>query len=197
MDLNTPITEPTIVIPRPCPNCGTVVDGKAELIEIPHWKDVAFLILDCHTCGKKTETYKSGHRVEDKGERITITVNDKKDFRRRVLKSETCTLKIPSLGLEVPPESLGGKYMPLSNFLAHVLEDVKTSSSGMTPQLRQWIKTFRDFMDGKSLPTTLIFEDPTGNTFVQNFSAPDVDSNVSTEYYERDEATNKRFGIEA
>ena len=53
---------------------------------------------------------KSGGGIEPKGKRITLTVTDKSDLNRDVLKSETCDLKIPELEFEMGGAALGGRY---------------------------------------------------------------------------------------
>ncbi|KAJ3159994.1 hypothetical protein HDU86_001259 [Geranomyces michiganensis] len=178
-----------IVIPRPCPNCGAMVNGKAALLEIPHFKEVAHLILDCGNCGTKSETYKSGHRVEEKGQKVTLTVEKKADLSRRLLKGENCTIEIPSIGLEIPAVTLPARFMPIADFLHKSLTDVlrhaHASGHGDNPELKAFVKRLLGFMDGEGLPATMIFDDPAGNTYVESFAAPEIDSTIVTEHYER------------
>ncbi|KAJ3146623.1 hypothetical protein HDU89_006094 [Geranomyces variabilis] len=185
----TGTSEMDIIIPRPCPSCHAMVNGKASLLEIPHFKEVAHLILDCGNCGTKTETYKSGHRVEDHGQKITLTVENKADLRRRLLKGENCTIEIPSLGLEIPAATLPARFMPLSDFLHQTLTDVlrhaQASGHASNPELKAFVQKLLGFMDGDGLPATIIFDDPAGNTYVESFSAPEIDSTIVTELYKR------------
>ena len=60
---------------------------------------------------------KSGGGIESKGKRITLTVTDKSDLNRDVLKSETCDLKIPELEFEMGGAALGGRYAHEQLFL--------------------------------------------------------------------------------
>ncbi|KAI8827131.1 ZPR1 zinc-finger domain-containing protein [Fimicolochytrium jonesii] len=185
-----------LVIPRPCPICGVTINGKAALVEIPHFKEVAHLTLDCGNCGNKTESYKSGHRVEDKGTKMTLKMESKRDFERLVLKGEHCTMEIPSLGLEVPPEALPARYMSIADFLHQTLTDVlrhaQATGRGGNSDLKQWVQKMMAFMDGDMLPATLILTDPAGNTYLESFSAPEKDATIETEEYERSVADNKR-----
>ncbi|KAI8914007.1 ZPR1 zinc-finger domain-containing protein [Powellomyces hirtus] len=178
-----------LVIPRPCPNCGAIVNGKAALVDIPHFKEVAHLILDCSNCATRSETYKSGHRVEEKGTRITLNVESKRDFERKLLKGENCTIEIPSLGLEIPASTLPARFIPIADFLHRALTDIlrqaQATGQGGNPELKQFVQKLMAFMDADLLPATIIFDDPAGNTYLESFSAPEVDPTIVTEEYER------------
>ncbi|KAJ3020475.1 nucleolar zinc-finger protein [Thoreauomyces humboldtii] len=184
-----------IVIQRPCPNCAALISGQAALVEVPHFKEVAHLILDCSNCNTRTETFKSGHRVEEKGQKITVTLENMQDLERKVLKGEYCTLEIPLLGLELPPQTLPARFMPILDFLHQILEDVLKNATARgeasNPQIKLFHHNVVAFATGKVFPATILLDDPAGNTHVESFSAPDVDANIKVEEYARNEEQEK------
>ena len=66
----------------------------------------------CDICGNKTNEVKSGGGIGAKGRLITLTVEDPAtDLGRDVLKSETCSVEVPELELQVGAGVLGGRWV--------------------------------------------------------------------------------------
>lgn len=64
----------------------------------------------CDSCGHRTSEVKSGGGISATGRRIELTMTEPQlDLARDVLKSETCSIEIPSLELHVGAGILGGK----------------------------------------------------------------------------------------
>lgn len=78
----------------------------------------------CEACGERTNEVKSGSGISDKGVRITLRITDPIDMSRDVLKSETCSLKIPELDFEVGAGTLGGKFTSLEGLLVSMKEQL-------------------------------------------------------------------------
>ena len=64
----------------------------------------------CDNCGQKSDEVKSGVGIEPKGVKYTCRVQNVFDLNRDVLKSETCSLAIPELEVELEHGSLGGRF---------------------------------------------------------------------------------------
>ena len=64
----------------------------------------------CDDCGHKSDEVKSGGGIEPKGVKYTCKVETVIDLNRDVLKSETCSLCIPELDVELEHGSLGGRF---------------------------------------------------------------------------------------
>lgn len=101
----------------------------------------------CDYCGHKTNEVKSGGGMEDKGKKIVLKVTDSSDLSRDVLKvasffhfdkfptclykravsfqSETCSLTIPELELEMGCHALSGRFTTLEGLLRNVFEQVR------------------------------------------------------------------------
>lgn len=95
-----------------------------QFAAIPYFKEVIIMATSCDACGVRTNEVKSGSGIAEKGVRITLRVTDPIDMSRDVLKSETCSLFIPDLELEMGPGTLGGKFTTLEGLLVAIKEQL-------------------------------------------------------------------------
>lgn len=79
------------------------------LTKIPFFKDVIVSSFSCEVCSYENSGLQSGGSVETHGLNIALVVKDKTDLNRQVVKSEYCTIRIPCLDFEQPPNKKGGK----------------------------------------------------------------------------------------
>ena len=125
------------------------------------------------------------------------------DLNRDILKSETCSLLIPEIDLELSTGTLGGRFTTIEGLLVQVKEELESKSSfsgdSATVEQRGNFNSFMSKLD-KILnmeinPVTLILDDPLANSHVQNLYAPDADPNMTIVQYERTFEQNEDFGI--
>lgn len=62
-------------------------------------QEIMLMSTHCDHCGYKDNEIKSGGAIPSQGCRITLKVEDASDLSRDVLKSETCGLSVPDIGL--------------------------------------------------------------------------------------------------
>lgn len=75
-----------------------------------HPQEVIIMATVCDHCGGRSTEIKSGSGIEPKGCRITLHLSDlPRDLGRDVVKSDTCSINIPELDLQVGGGILGGK----------------------------------------------------------------------------------------
>lgn len=140
----------------------------------------------CDSCGYRTNEVKSGGGIEPKGRRIELEISHPSDMSRDVLKvfvssqifhsifhlfkylqkcyeqSETCSISIPEIELEVGQGTLGGRFTTVEGILVNIQEQVTSYilQSGI-------LSIF--FKDG--LLIFVIFQLSSENPFVQGDSA--------------------------
>lgn len=204
-------------IPVTCPACTQPCTMNAHKTHIPHFRDVIIMATSCDHCGYKTNDVNVGGAVPEKGKRITVTVKTMEDLSRDILKSGTCALKSKTLGLEVQPGTLGGRFTTIEGLLTQVRDqlhgqifDISTSNSNpkseTTPSLesgdsldpaskQQWNTFFSALEDAlhAKMEFEIILEDPMAASFVQK--AADVDAQVVEEEYERTEQEEEELGL--
>ncbi len=151
------------------------------LSAIPHFKEVVIMSTTCDSCGHRTNEVKSGGGIEEKGSRITLKVTDPSDLSRDLLKSETCSVRIPELELEVGGFALGGRFTTVEGLLRNVCDQLESNpflgmglgeegGDATLEEKRRRMSEFRDRMgkmaDGEET-FTLQLDDPAGNSYLQ------------------------------
>lgn len=69
-----------------CPECHVPCETNMKVTSIPHFKDVVIMATVCDACGNKTNEVKSGGGIEEKGICFTVSIEDREDMSRDVLK---------------------------------------------------------------------------------------------------------------
>jgi len=191
-----------------CPDCNVPCKTKMKITNIPHFKEVVIMATTCDQCGHKTNEVKSGGGIEPKGKKITLKVHNTTDLSRDVLKSETCSIAIPELKFEMGGYALGGRFTTLEGLLTNIVDQVRdnpmmgamATATGDSAQLeqRQRMDVFTahlDTMKSGDENFTIILDDPAGNSYLQDLCAPEVDPQLTVEYYERTFDQNEEMGL--
>ncbi|CAI2173071.1 2239_t:CDS:2 [Funneliformis geosporum] len=190
--------------PANCSHCNVPCDTKMQIINIPHFKEVVIMATTCDACGYKSNEVKSSGGISPLGKKISLKIEDLEDMSRDVLKSETCSLSIPEVELELMGGTLGGRFTTVEGLLRQIHDELKDKSPfsvGDSIQderkfaFQKFIDKLNKVMSGEALPITLILDDPLGNSYLQNPYAPDSDPNMIIEQYERTWEQNEFLGL--
>jgi len=126
-----------------------------------------------------------------------------KDLNRKLIKSEYATIKIPDVGLEIPPKTQKGKLTTIEGFLSTAKEQFENAmNEGVYDEfdddtknkIKEMIAKLGDVIDLKSLPIKVILDDPSGNSFIENPFAPQTDPYIKVLYYERTKEMAESMG---
>ncbi|KAH8274224.1 hypothetical protein KR018_009074 [Drosophila ironensis] len=188
--------------PTNCPNCQAPCETNMKLTNIPHFKEVVIMATVCSACGHKTNEVKSGGGIEPQGIRFRVRIESKEDLTRDVLKSETCSLAIPELQLDVGPHALCGRFTTVEGLLVAMREQLDgtffhdSADETSKQQMQRFLDTFEAVMKLEKV-ITLVLEDPAGNTYVQSLSDDDAepDEKLSVERYDRSFEDNEELGL--
>lgn len=66
--------------------------------------------FSCDHCGYQNNEIQSSGVVPDRGVKITLTVKDKSDLNRQLVKSDHISIKIPEVSFEIPSQSQKGGW---------------------------------------------------------------------------------------
>jgi len=153
----------------------------------------------------RSNEVKTGGEVPEKGRRITVSVNNKEDLSRDILKAESCAMSCPELNLSVEPGTLGGRFTTVEGILTQVRDDLRSSifegggvggDSMESTTKSKWDAFFEklsEAIDGK-VKFTIVLEDPLASSYVQSFTAPEPDPQLTMEDYERTEEEEENLG---
>ncbi|XP_026746132.1 zinc finger protein ZPR1-like [Trichoplusia ni] len=171
--------------------------------DIPHFKEVIIMATSCDYCGHRTNEVKSGGGVEEKGVRIEVRVAGPQDFSRDLLKSETCSMEIPELELEVGGRALGGRFSTAEGALAATRDQLRAcpgllgDAPGLNPRaLREFTEKLDAVLRGE-FPVTIILDDPAGNSYAQSLAddPEEPDDGLKITFYERTFEQNEELGL--
>lgn len=189
--------------PTDCPNCGSACEVLMKPTDIPYFQTVIIMAMTCERCGYKTNEVKNGGAIKDNGCRLSLLVQEEVDLSRDVLKSDTCSMRIPELDLEVGPGALCSRFTTVEGLLTATREQLCAQSSffmgdSALNNERSRIQEFFDRFDEiftlkKNI--TLILDDPAGNSYVQSLTAPLDDPRLQKEFYERTFDQNEELGM--
>lgn len=112
-----------------CSNCQAECETNMKMTTIPHFKDVVIMATCCEACGVKTNEVKSGGGIEAEGVRFEVTVADREDMSRDVLKSDNCHINIPELDCEVGPSALAGRFTTVEGLLEAIKDQLSVSGA--------------------------------------------------------------------
>jgi len=184
-----------------CTSCGRNCDTNMKSVKIPFFKEVIIMATVCDHCGHKSDEVKSGVGIEEKGVKYTCKISNVFDLNRDVLKSETCSLSIPELEVELEHGSLGGQFTTVEGLVTNFLEGVDkltpfaagdSTRSTTVDKLAEFRQKAHELLSLKE-PFTIVLDDPAGNSFVSK--AEDDDQNLIEERYERTVAQNEFLGL--
>ncbi|KAL8672806.1 MAG: hypothetical protein Q9168_002743 [Polycauliona sp. 1 TL-2023] len=196
-------------LPTPCPGCTKPAHLNLQLVNIPFFKQVVISAVMCTECNYRSSDVKTGGEIPRLGKKIYLDVREPLDLQRDILKSETCYLKIDEIDVEVAPGTMGGRFTTVEGLLTQIRDDTKgtvfdmddsesTGGDSMPELKRQAWTRFFDKLDQAikgELQYTILLEDPLGNSYVQNPWAPEPDTRLREEEYERSTDVEDELGL--
>ncbi len=178
-----------ITFPTTCPSCQNITNTNVCIKDIPYFKEVVIMALNCEQCGYKSNEIKVGGAVPKLGTKIILTARKEDDLARDVLKSDTAGVEIPELELVLDEGGLGGMYTTVEGILDKIHNQLKYSNpfengdaatkihhdndGGSYSKHSAASKRYLEILDkieamktGHNFPFTLIVTDPLSNSFV-------------------------------
>ena len=163
-------------------NCEQMGVTKFMYTKIPFFKEIMLSSFSCDECGFKNAEVQFAGKLEDYGVRYELNVINNIAFERTVVKSEFATIRVPEAGLEIPPQTQKGSIKTIEGYFMSTIEglqDMQEERRKYDPitarKIDEYCDSLREFAQGNKMPFTFILEDPSGNSFVQNPSAPTAD----------------------
>jgi len=196
-DINSEPTE----VESMCPQCGENGVTRLLLTRIPHYKEIILMSFHCDACYFSNNEIQSGGMIQEKGERLTVTIATERDLSRQIVKSDSATLSVPSLELEIPAFSQKGEVTTVEGVLSRTIAGLQQDQPVrkiMEPEAAQQIEEFVNKIEQVMLlksPFTMTLDDPTGNSFIENPFAPGPDPNREVEVYIRSKDQDHLLGL--
>ena len=157
----------------------------------------------CDNCGTKTNEVKAGSGIEAEAIRFEVTIEDKEDLTRDVLKSETCSFKIPVIDCEVGPSALNGCFTTVEGILTAMRDQLQgdgiifhdSADEASKNRFDDFITAFNKIINLET-KGVLILDDPAGNSYVQSLRDDDEpDDKLKIIKYVRSYDENEELGL--
>lgn len=186
-----------------CMNCYQNGTTRLLLTRIPFFKEVIISSFSCDHCNWSNTEIQSAGRIQEQGVCYTLRVKTKQDLDREVVKSDSATTRIPELDFEIPPFTQKGSLSTIEGLLdraAAGLEQGQAVRRATQPEVAEQIDEFilklKKLKDVES-EFTLVIEDPSGNSFVENPRAPQKDEALNVSMFKRTAQQDMQLGIRA
>jgi len=124
------------------------------------------------------------------------------DLNRQLLKSDRAAAQVPELEFEIPPNTQKGVFTTVEGLLDKAIEGLATTQARralIDPAGAEAVEAFlvrlRACKEGVALPFTLVLDDPSGNSFMENPHAPRHDAAMRVRHYVRSQEQNDALGL--
>lgn len=182
----------------PCPICQ--IQGEVYMIahidEIPYFGEHTQVTVMCHSCGWKQTDF-----IPAEGKKAgcwSLVLTDKSHLRSRVVRSSSCTVRVPELDLQVNPgssstgyvsnvEGVVSRFLEVINMVLRDLQNdiskklVEQQSADLTQtmteitQLEELIHCLTNIGAADAHPITLELLDPHGHSMIIDDAATERD----------------------
>lgn len=95
-----------------------------HMVDIPFFKEVLIMATTCDQCGYRSNEVKSGAEIPEKGKTLKLQLSSLEDLSRDILKSDSCALEIPEIGLKLQTGTLGARFTTVEGLLLQVYNEL-------------------------------------------------------------------------
>lgn len=184
-----------------CMNCYQNGTTRLLLTRIPFFKEIIVSSFSCGNCGFSNTEIQSAGRIQDQGVCYTLKVKRKQDLDREVVKAESATTRIPELDFEIPPFTQKGSLSTVEGLLDRAVSGLeqdqpvrRANDPKVAEMIDDFIQKLRKLKDVEN-EFTLVIEDPSGNSYVENPVAPQKDENLTISHFKRTAQQDVQLGI--
>uniref|UniRef100_A0A8C4FH00 Zinc finger protein 259 n=1 Tax=Catagonus wagneri TaxID=51154 RepID=A0A8C4FH00_9CETA len=186
-----------------CMNCYRNGLTRLLLTKIPFFREIIVSSFSCEHCGWNNTGIQSAGRIQDQGVRYTLTVRAQEDMNREVVKTDSATTRIPELDFEIPAFSQKGALTTVEGLISRAISGLeqdqptrRANEEAMAERIEEFIVRLKELKLVAS-PFTLIIDDPSGNSFVENPHAPQKDEALEITRYNRTLQQEEMLGLQA
>lgn len=171
------------------------------LLRVPFFRDIILESFECPHCYFKDNSVKSAGRIQEKGSKYTLDVENEEDLQRQVIRSDAAVLNVESLGIESPKGESQSQLTTVEGVIQRIHESLsseqplrKAQAPELHDALEPIIQKLKDILDRKGFPFTLSLDDPTGNSWIAP-NTNDRGNKYRRREYPRTHEQNEELGI--
>ncbi|KAG0690837.1 nucleolar zinc-finger protein [Pichia californica] len=184
-----------------CMRCGETGVTRLLLTSIPYFKEIVLMSFACPHCGFRNSEIQPASEIQEKGSRYVLKIENAEDLSRQVVKSDSCSCKFVELDIEIPPGR--GQLISPEGLLTEMIENLqvdqpqrKTLQPEVYEKIEELIVKVQKYINCEpgTLPTTLIVDDPSGNSWIE-YVPGEPQHKWSCTHYARTPAQNVQLGL--
>ena len=209
-----------------CVNCEQSTGTTTMLpTKVPYFRELIIMHLYCHNCHFNNSEINFGGEIQEHGEEITLTLTVPADLNRQLIKSDSATLLIPCLDLEIPASTQRGTVSTIEGILRTAANNLQAQQAQRLvlqdldnfSRCQQVIANLRhlaqagyettpphdnnDDNDDNNLispvfPFDIILNDIAGNSYIENTYAPRPDPHLTYRKYPRSPQQDMALGLQ-
>ncbi|CAM9801757.1 unnamed protein product [Hapterophycus canaliculatus] len=187
-----------------CMVCGG--DGTTRMLttKIPFFRELILSSFECDDCHWRNNEVVFGGELQEKGCNFELKVDNSEDLNRQVIKSDFATVTFKEIEFEIPPRQRGevttveGLLRTSAEKLGEAQDLRMERSPEVGAQIAGVISRLALMSAGvdSEFPFTMVVDDPSGNSFVENPSAPNKDPALTTTHYIRTAQQDMSLGLQ-
>jgi zinc finger protein len=144
------------------------MEYTAETVDLPFLGPSLETMIRCEACGYRHTDFVLTQSHEPM--RYSYAIAKADDMMVRVVRSATCTIRIPELGIHIEPgtvseafiSNIEGIIVRVERVLGQLGKDVEDAETDQ--RIAELAAVLQAMREGKAPPATLIFDDPFGNS---------------------------------
>ncbi|XP_019666873.1 zinc finger protein ZPR1 isoform X2 [Felis catus] len=186
-----------------CMNCYRNGTTRLLLTKVPFFREIIVSSFSCEHCGWNNTEIHSAGRIQDQGVRYALTVKTQEDMNREVVKTDSATTSIPELDFEIPAFTQKGALTTVEGLISRAISGLeqdqptrRANEEAVAERIDEFIVRLKELKRVAS-PFTLIIDDPSGNSFVENPHAPQKDHALVITHYNRTVQQEEMLGLQA
>jgi len=158
--------------------------------------------FECPQCGWKNCEIQPAGQLGPCGKRVTLTLVDRQDLDRQIVKSEYATCTLVAMDFVIPPSTQRGVVTTIEGLIrnaATALQDGQKERMAIDSQLADKIQIviqqLEKLCNGEEFPFDVMLDDPAGHSHIEpKNDDTGNDSRLVVEEYERSKAQLQEMG---
>ncbi|CAG8672986.1 15582_t:CDS:2 [Acaulospora morrowiae] len=183
-----------------CMNCEQNGITKLLLTKIPYWREIVIMSFNCEHCGMSNNEVQFAGSIAENGCTYTCKIVSKEDLDRQLVKSETATVKIPELDLEIPATTKKGRLTTVEGLVSSIVDDLsadqpirKSTDEETYNKIDVIIQKLSGYLEN-SEEFSIAVDDPAGNSYIESLCVPGPDPKLHVLQYDRTPEMNAALG---
>lgn len=194
-----PADRPVDEISSLCMRCHEQGTTRLLLTRIPFFREIVIMSFSCPSCHFQNSEIQSAGEIQQRGVRYNFKPDCVQDLQRQIVKGDSCVIKVEDVDLEMPAGR--GQLTNLEGLFRMVIADLQGGQEArkeLQPEVAEQIDVVIErlirIVTGESLPCTIKFDDPAGNSSLEPNPSDGSGKYIRAEY-PRTTAQNEVLGL--